>query len=323
MAGRRGWRRRGGERGGVAFREVYSGIGRLRFFLENILLHFCLEEKSLSEIDSIGPWSEVKLEILRKYVVPYSRIIRDSGFHHLYIDAFAAGGSHIRRETSEVIQGSPLIALETDPRFCEYHFIDADHKRVQQLRQSASDRTDVHIHEGDCNEILAKEIFPLARWEDRRRALCLLDPYNLDLAWSVVAAAGKMRSIELFVNFMVMDMNMNVLLRNPKKARIGQIARLDRFWGDSSWRELAYKLSGQSELFEDEARVKVEDPNEKIAEAYRLRLIESAGFKYAPRPLPFVNKLGRTIYYLFFASPKATANKIVEDIFKKYRNRQG
>ena len=75
--------------------------------------------------DVIGPWSEVKLDILREYASPYSRIVTAHGFHHLYIDAYAAGGSHISRTTGEIVLGSPLIALATEPPFREYHFIDA------------------------------------------------------------------------------------------------------------------------------------------------------------------------------------------------------
>jgi len=33
------------------------------------------------------------------------------------------------------------------------------------------------------------------------------------------------------------------------------------------------------------------------------------------------NGIGRTIYYLFFASPNPTANRIVEHIFNKYRDK--
>ena len=149
------------------------------------------------------------------------------------------------------------------------------------------------------------------------------DPYNIDLSWDVVATAGRMRSIEIFVNFMVMDMNMNVLLRDPAKADAVQIARMDRFWGDRSWREVAYEVSRQGSLFGEADQVKVESANEKIAEAYRKRLIDVAGFAYAPQPLRFVNSLGATIYYLFFASPNKTGNKIVEDIFRKHRMKQG
>lgn len=179
------------------------------------------------------------------------------------------------------------------------------------------------MHAGDCNEILLRDVFPLVRYEDRRRALCLLDPYNIDLSWNLVATAGRMKSIEIFVNFMVMDMNMNILLRDPSKAEEEQIARMDRFWGDRSWGEVAYEVSRQGSLFSEPEQVKVEDANEKIAEAYRRRLLEVARFAYAPRPLRFVNSLGATIYYLFFASPNATANRIVENIFGKYRTKQG
>ena len=69
--------------------------------------------------------------------------------------------------------------------------------------------------------------------------------------------------------------------------------------------------------------VKVEDANDKVAEAYRRRLLKVAGFKFSPVPLRFVNARGATIYYLFFASPDPTANRIVTDIFDKHRKRQG
>lgn len=201
--------------------------------------------------------------------------------------------------------------------------IDANPARVGRLRQLTADRSDVYVHLGDCNEVLLKHVFPRARYEDRRRALCLLDPYNIDLSWDVVSTAGKMGSIEIFVNFMIMDINMNVLLRDPARADVAQVARMDNFWGDRSWREVAYERSPQSNLFGESEEVKVEDANEKVAEAYRARLIDVAGFGYAPRPLRFVNSLGRTIYYLFFASRNQTGKKIVEFIFEKHRKRQG
>jgi len=40
-----------------------------------------------------------------------------------------------------------------------------------------------------------------------------------------------MKSIEIFVHFMVMDMNMNILLRHPANADPAQVAIMDRFWG--------------------------------------------------------------------------------------------
>ena len=39
------------------------------------------------------------------------------------------------------------------------------------------------------------------------------------------------------------------------------------------------------------------------------------------RPLPMRNSQGAVVYYLCFASQKAVANQIVEQIFKKYESR--
>jgi len=64
-----------------------------------------------SDYDLIGPWTEVKLDILREYAVPYSKILVNNHFYHFYIDAFAAGGSHISRTSGEVVPGSARIAL--------------------------------------------------------------------------------------------------------------------------------------------------------------------------------------------------------------------
>jgi hypothetical protein len=60
---------------------------------------------------------------------------------------------------------------------------------------------------------------------------------------------------------------------------------------------------------------------EEITHAFRKRLIEVAGFQRVPEPMPMRNSKGAVIYYLFFASQKPVAEKIVRDVFTKYKNR--
>ncbi|MBZ5608815.1 MAG: three-Cys-motif partner protein TcmP [Acidobacteriia bacterium] len=271
-------------------------------------------------MDPVGLWSEVKLAIIRDYLPAYSKLVTGYNFYHLYIDGFAGFGLHESRATGDVIQGSPLIALNTVPPFKEYHFIDKDPARVAQLRSYAPDRRDVHVHEGDCNQVVP-DILPRARRQDYKRALCFLDPYGIDIHWGLVQSLGELKSAEIFLNFMVMDMNMNVLLHHPEKALASQVERMNRFWGDESWRTVIY--TSQTTLFGTDTQVKLADSNAKIAEAYRKRLKEVAGFEFVPPPLPFLNDIGATIYYLFFASPNKTGHKIVGEIFEKYRRSQG
>jgi len=109
---------------------------------------------------------------------------------------------------------------------------------------------------------------------------------------------------------------MNVLWKNPSGVAPAQIERMNRFWGDGSWREAAYRQ--EDDLF---GPYEEKTGNEDVAEAYRQRLKNVAGFKYVPRPSPMRNSGDAIIYYLFFASPNATGARIVEDIFERYRQR--
>ena len=47
--------------------------------------------------------------------------------------------------------------------------------------------------------------------------------------------------------------------------------------------------------------------NETVAEAFRRRLRDAAGFRYVPVPLPMRNSKNAVVYYLFFASRKPVA----------------
>ncbi len=279
--------------------------------------------KKQLKYDEIGYWSEVKLDIIKEYAAAYSTILsaqRNPSLDHIYIDAFAGAGVHMSKTSGEFILGSPLNALNVNPAFREYHYIDLDELKIESLQHLAGSRSDVFYYPGDCNLILPEKVLPRARYKDYRRALCILDPYGLHIDWEVIQMCGQMRSIEIFVNFSIGDMNRNILWRNPSAVSSKQTDRMNKSWGDESWRDIAYVESPQTSLFGKEERIKVK--NEQMAEAYRKRLKEIAGFKCVPKPMPMRNSVNSVVYYLFFASHKPVAEDILEAIFKKYENRQ-
>jgi three-Cys-motif partner protein len=266
-------------------------------------------------LDIVGFWTEIKLQIVQDYANAYAQILQKQPFikHVAYVDGFAGAGAHISKKSGKIIEGSPARALSIKPPFSHYHFVEMDAARAQRL-QSMREEGNISVYQGDCNEILLQEVFPKCRYEDYRRALCLLDPYDLNPNWKVVEAAGGMRSVEIFLNFMIMDANMNVLKKNPASVAPEQSSRMTKFWGDESWRTFAYKT--ELGLF---GPMEEKTPNESIIAAYRDRLKKVAGFKFVPEPLPMCNSTGAVVYYLFFASHNSTGNKIAEHIFKKYR----
>ncbi|MGA7137550.1 MAG: three-Cys-motif partner protein TcmP, partial [Terriglobales bacterium] len=143
-----------------------------------------------------------------------------------------------------------------------------------------------------------------------------LDPYGLHLNWNVIQTAGsKLRSLDVFINFPIYDININVLHHDPETVSPMHVGRMNAFWGDDSWRTLAYEETSP-DLF---GTVDVEKvSNSKFAAAFRERLKKVAGFKRVPEPLPMINKKGSIVYYLFFASQKDTAEHIVRYIFDTF-----
>jgi three-Cys-motif partner protein len=268
------------------------------------------------EFDEIGYWSEVKLEIIRRYAKEYSTILsKQPSLRHYYVDAFSGAGRHRRKGTGESVEGSPLVALGISPPFSGYWFIDLDAQKIEFLRKLIGDRKNVEVRTGDCNTVLHAEVFPSLSYESRARALCLIDPYGLHLDWSVLEEAGRAGTVEIFLNFPVADMNRNVFWKNPDGVDPQDIERMNRFWGNNSWRDTVYSRSGN--LFGDEEKV---SDNADVAAAFQKRLREVAGFKYVPNPLPMRNSQGAIVYYLFFASPNPTADKIVRHIFDMFRD---
>jgi three-Cys-motif partner protein len=269
--------------------------------------------------DEIGYWSEIKLDIVKEYAQAYSRILKAHNFSIAYIDGFAGSGVHLSRSTKDFVSGSPLNALKIEPPFNDYFLIDLDGNKTDQLRgfQEVTEREGVHIINGDCNNVLLGEVFPQVRYNNYRRALCVLDPYGLHLNWEVIETAGRMKSIEIFLNFPIMDINRNALWHRPDAASAEGQARMTAYWGDESWKQAAYRKERM--LFGDDDEVKRD--NEEVVNAFMKRIKSKAGFKYVPAPVPMRNAKNAVIYYLFFASQNPTASKIVNDIFEKYKNR--
>ena len=264
-------------------------------------------------IDEIGYWSEVKLAILAEYARLYNQILQSNRFHSVYIDGFAGAGHHRAKGSDRIIEGSPARALKVKPAFGEYHLVDMDPARAGALTGLGEGNKDVHVYEGDCNKILIEDVFPRVQWKDYQRGLCILDPYGLHLDWQVIKAAADSKAIEIFLNFPVMDMQMNVSWANPERVTAENRSRMTRCWGDESWMEAVYTpVQG---LFGEMAE---KNPIDTIKKAFQARLKKTAGFEYVPDPIPMRNTKGAIVYYLFFAAQNRTAHKIVKYIFEQY-----
>lgn len=274
------------------------------------------------KLDEIGFWSEIKLEIIKEYADAFTTIMKSQEWckGYVYIDAFSGAGVHISKKSGEFVPGSPLNALEIKNPFTEYHYIDIDRERIETLTSVTQDYQNVHFYPEDCNEALTESIFPKLKWESKKRALCILDPYGLHLHWETITEAAKLETTEIFLNFPLMDMNRNVLHKDLTSAGPEQIRRMNRFCGPEEWQEILYKESAQTKLFGPPDIIKTVDSNIKLGDWFRTeRLKQTAGFRFVPEPVFMRNSKGGPLFFLFFASHNETGKNIVNAIFDKFK----
>ena len=115
-------------------------------------------------------------------------------------------------------------------------------------------------------------MLPTIQYKNFNRALCLLDPYGLDLDWDVILQAGQSEAVDMFLNFPVMDMNRNAIWRYPDKAPAGGVDRMNKFWGDEFVATAAYAEARQGSFFGPEL---VKQGNEQIVAAFRQSVEQS------------------------------------------------
>ena len=71
-----------------------------------------MKHKPKVKFDEIGYWSEIKLDIIKRYATEYSKILTaQQNLFHVYIDAFAGAGVHISKTSQEPIIGRQIIAI--------------------------------------------------------------------------------------------------------------------------------------------------------------------------------------------------------------------
>jgi three-Cys-motif partner protein len=292
---------------------------------------------------NINSWTRDKLDRIEAYLNAYLVALKNQNFHLEYIDAFAGTGYVSRKvempaqnlfesnelvNLKELIDGSARIALQTQPGFSKYRFIEKHRGRCEELEKLKTDfpsRSElIEIIHGEANNEVQR--LCNADWiASRRRGVMLLDPYGTQVTWETVKAIADTRAIDLWVLFPIGTVNR--LLNRNGKIREARKRRLDILFGEDKWFSLLYKRSTNTRLFESEVIEdfkKVTDPFPLITDYYLNRLRELFP-QVAEKPLIMKNSSNTPIFLLCFASanPKGgpIAVKIANHILR--RNKDG
>ncbi|HSW46795.1 MAG TPA: three-Cys-motif partner protein TcmP [Phycisphaerae bacterium] len=287
-----------------------------------------------------GDWTTEKLERIRKYLCAYTTIFASNPRARLltpiYLDAFAGTGhrADLRSEGGEkrflddsadpdaesLKKGSARIALEVEPPFKRYVFIERREERVrdlEDLRNMFRDKAAcVEIVHDDANTFL-QGWCAKTNWR-QCRAVVFLDPYGMQVDWATVEALARTRAVDLWLLFPLgVAVNRLLTRSEPPPSEWGDA--LTRIFGTPTWRDEFYPRHETQTLFGPEVTQQKEADFDRIGRFFVARL-KTIFAKVAENPLPLRNSTNTPLYLLCFAAGNskgaATAVKIAQDILK-------
>lgn len=265
-----------------------------------------------------GEWTQEKLRMVEDYLSAYTTALKNTPFKLGYIDAFAGTGHITDAEAVEpslfpnfndperaFLEGSARMALEVEPPFDTYLFIERNpeaYEELVELEKEYEDK-DVRTYNADANSWL-REICLERGWA-KNRAVVFLDPYGMQVEWETVEAIAETESIDMWTLFPLGVATNRVLKRNGEIPE-GWRRRLNAVFGTDEWEKHFYKTNPN--LFGEESKQKVVDLH-GIGEYYNARLGDIfAGVADNPRYL--YNSMNNPLYLLCFAVGNPNAKEV-------------
>jgi three-Cys-motif partner protein len=246
-----------------------------------------------------GMHTEAKLHAVSEYLQAYMTAMKNQGhWRFLYVDAFAGTGyrqlteaerreyevsvlfneDRAEVEVPELKDGSARRALEVDPPFDEYFFIEKSRRKATELQVLPEDYPDlagrIHAMQGEANaELLA--ILEANDWRTTR-AVVFLDPTGLQVDWTTIEAISSTHAVDLWYLLPVEGLQ-RCLFRDGSQSQ-ALLDKLDRFFGGGEWRDVFYRakerpVEHQLSLFADPVAGGDGDPPlaERVAYAEEIR----------------------------------------------------
>ncbi len=287
-----------------------------------------------------GDWTEQKLARLQKYLKAYTTIFtknkRAQSLIPIYVDAFAGTGYRTsplqlteslklfeelaEPEVDNFLKGSARLALEVEPSFQEYIFIEQNPAHAEELQKLKAifpqKQSNIQIIQSDANRWL-KDWCRSTDWRTHR-AVVFLDPYGMQVEWTLIEALAKTKAVDLWILF-PLGMAVNRLLTKEGEPPPAWEQALTQLFGTGDWRKEFYSHKTELTLFGD-IDVTIKEADFAKIGTFFVNRLKTVFSEVAENPLPLRNSRNTPLYLLCFAAgnPKGakTAVKIAQHILR-------
>lgn len=285
-----------------------------------------------------GPWTEKKLQVLEGYLRAYLTALKDQSWvrEKVYIDAFAGTGSRrvehgesprsgfpgqdlliselAEPATTAFLDGSAKKALELDPPFDRYIFIEKAKMKADKLRSlvRASGVRNVEVRPGDANTELRQIA---TSWHPKDLGVVFLDPFGMTLDWATLEALARTKALDVWLLFPLGQAVSRMLVKADRTMPDGWEHRLTLFFGTAEWKDAFYQREVEVGLFGEEESLIRRASYDRIEGFFRKRLRDAFPWVHT-RSLEMKNDRGVPLFLLFFmmATPNTKAWKIGENV---------
>ena len=252
-------------------------------------------------VSEVGPWATEKHERLRRYISA-SRGARAKFLPPYnqggaaYIELYSGPGRSVIRDTTNFIDGSPLIAFKagrtSGAPFSELHFGDIEPASATALEARIKALGGASQTYVDLADVVVDDI--IAALNSYGLHFAFLDPYNLDqLPFSIIERLARLRRVDMLIHVSLQDLQRNL----DQHVRPGGV--LDKFM--PGWRGSV-------------------DPNQAMAPLraalleYWLNKIRALGTVPAQGKELVVGGRNQRLYWLVFVSTHDLAQKLWEAV---------
>lgn len=193
------------------------------------------ELENFGPIDVVGDWVVDKHSTLCKYIEICQYVRRKfTRAGATYIDLYSGAGKARIQGSKLIIDGSPLAAAkqarDTNSGFRKIYIADSEWIKVDACRSRLSDEDfDVEAVHGPSEQTVLEIV---SRLHPDAFHFAFLDPFSIELPFSVIEALAQLRSVDMLVHISDMDLKRNVENEHIDAKR----QRLDRFcpgWRDA------------------------------------------------------------------------------------------
>src|SRR5689334_7875559 len=182
-------------------------------------------------VGEVGPWAKEKHERLRRYIIAArgarAKFVAPKGSGGAsYIELYSGAGRSLIKDTTEIIDGSPLVAFEAardgGVPFSQMHLSDLDAQNSAALAQRISARGgSATSYVGEASLVVDQVMKAINKYGLH---LAFLDPFNLkQLPFSIIERMLRVQRMDMIIHFSLQDLQRNL----DKHSREG--ASLDVF----------------------------------------------------------------------------------------------